>query len=94
MKKLFNYALKITNCLFLSLCLSLLLASCENFMDGGEVKQQLDAEIAYANAEECTLIVKSESEKGYFLSEGEKTCKVGYTIEVQFTLNRIPITCS
>lgn len=61
-----------------------LLQSCNNFLDGGDFKDQLEKDIAYANAKECTLVVKSNPNTGNFLSEGEKKCKVGYTIDLQF----------
>ncbi len=71
------------------LCLSLsLLASCENFLNGSETKQQLDEAIAYANAKECTIFIKTNPDYGTFLSEGEKKCKVGYNTEIQFTANK------
>ena len=71
------------------LCLSLsLLASCENFLNGAETKQQLDEAIAYANAKECTIFIKTNPDYGTFLSEGEKKCKVGYSTEIQFTANK------
>ena len=68
--------------------LILLLASCENLIKGADVKKQLDDQIAWANAKECTLFVKTNPDYGTFLSDGEKKCKVGYTTEIQFTVNQ------
>ena len=55
-------------------------------MNGEEIKKNIEDSIAYANAEECTLIIKSDPAYGSFLSEGEKKCKVGYTIDLQYTV--------
>ncbi len=62
------------------------LTSCENFLTGDEIKNIIEDSITYANADECTLIIKSDPAYGSFLSEGEKKCKVGYTIDLQYTV--------
>lgn len=72
--------------IFVIFCLFSLL-SCSNFLEGGNFKEQLEADIAYADAAECTLIVSSDASFGNFLSFGEKKCRVGYSIDLQFTLN-------
>lgn len=63
-----------------------LLTSCENFLNGAILKTEIENQIAYENATECTLIVKNDSAYGSFLSAGEKKCKVGYTTYLQFTV--------
>ena len=68
--------------LFALTCLS----SCENFLTGDEIIKNIEDSITYANADECTLIIKSDPAYGSFLSEGEKKCKVGYTINLQYTV--------
>ena len=52
------------------LLLGVFLASCNNFLDGGNFKEQLEKDIAYAKAKECTLVVRADSKYGTFLSEG------------------------
>ena len=42
----------------------------------------------YGKKEEVTVLVQADAALGSFLSAGETTCIVGYTIEVQFTLNK------
>ena len=69
------------------LCI-VILTSCNNFLKGGETKKQIEDSIAYANAQSCKLYLKSDSAMGSFLSEGEVECKVGYTVDIQFTLNK------
>ena len=69
------------------LCI-VLLAGCKNFLNAGEVKNQIEDSIAYANAQSCKIYLKSDSTMGSFLSEGEVECKVGYTVDIQFTLNK------
>ena len=84
-----SFAKTITTILLLSEGLALFsgLTSCENFFKGSEVKREIEEQIAYANARECTLLVKSDDALGSFLSANEKKCKVGYSIQLQFTAN-------
>ncbi len=72
---------------FLSALLALLI-SCENFMNGSNVSDELDQMIDEANAKNCTLIVTQDTTMGSFLSSGDKSCKVGYSIELQFTVKK------
>lgn len=73
--------------LFLLLC-AVLFTSCENFLNGSDVLEQLEDMIDEANAQTFTIIVSSDNPEGTFLSSGDKMCKLGYTIEVQFTVKR------
>ena len=66
----------------------ILLMSCENFMNGSDIQEQLDEMIEVANAKSYTLVVSQESTMGSFLSAGDKTCKLGQTIDVQFTVKK------
>ena len=79
MKKLFF--------LFLSACL-ILFVSCENFMNGSEVQDQLEKMIDVANAKSCTIVVSQDTSMGSFVSSGDKSCKIGYSIEVQYTVKQ------
>lgn len=63
------------------------LTSCDNFLNGAETRQEIEDAIAYNNAPSSTLILKAPEGCGDFLSAGEKSCKVGYSIDVQFTVN-------
>lgn len=62
--------------------------SCDNFMNGSDVQEQLNQMIDVATAKSCTLIVSQDNTMGSFLSAGDKTCKLGYSIEVQFTVKK------
>ncbi|MCR5765281.1 MAG: hypothetical protein K6G09_04815, partial [Treponema sp.] len=62
-------------------------ASCKNFLNAGKVSDEIKEAIAYANAKSCIVVVNSDSKLGTFLSSGEKECKVGYSIDLQFTVN-------
>ena len=64
------------------------LTSCNNFLKASEVKKEIEDAIAYANAQSCKLYLKSDVAMGSFLSGNEVTCKVGYTTDLQFTLNK------
>ena len=63
------------------------LTSCKGFLNAKEVKEEIEEHIAYANATRCILYVNASSETGSFLSSGEKECRVGYSIDLQFTVN-------
>ena len=73
----------------LFVCLLIQFTSCDNFLKGSDIKNQLDKTIDYENATECTLIVKSDPIYGAFLSDGEKKCRVGYSIDLQYTVTTI-----
>lgn len=64
-----------------------LLASCENFLKSQNVKQEIEDAIAYNNAMSSTLIFRAANGEGDFLTGNEKSCKLGYTIDVQFSAN-------
>ncbi len=70
------------------LAVGLTLTSCENFMQGADVRNQLDKAVSFANAKNCSLFISQETEMGTFLSSGEKECKVGYTVDIVFYLNK------
>ena len=57
-------------------------------MNGSEVQDQLEKMIDVANAKSYTLIVSKDTTMGSFLSSGDKSCKVGQTINVQFNVNK------
>ncbi|MBR5401098.1 MAG: hypothetical protein IK102_04725 [Treponema sp.] len=62
--------------------------SCENFLKGANVKEELDKSIAYANAKACTIYISQDTQMGSFLSSGDKECRVGFSIDVVFNLNK------
>ena len=66
----------------------LLFVSCDNFMNGSDVQEQLEQLIDVANAKSNTLIVSQDTATGTFLSSGDKECKVGYSIDVQFSVKK------
>ena len=71
------------------LALSLLVfASCKNFMNAGEVKEQIENQIKEANAKSVKVVISQDTTMGTFLSSGEKECKLGYSINVQFNLKK------
>ena len=79
---------------FLTCCIFLIvggvttsLTSCENFLNGADVKKEIEDAIAYNNAQECTVVFRADSDIGEFLGSVERTYKVGYESEVQFELN-------
>ena len=65
-----------------------LFTSCENFMNGSDVQEQLTRMVDKANAKNCTIVVSNDTTMGSFLSSGDKSCQLGYTIEVQFNVKK------
>lgn len=63
-------------------------ASCENFMNGGDIRKEIEEAIAYNNAQSCDIIFKAESETGEFIGSTERTIREGYETDVQFELNK------
>ena len=65
-----------------------LFSACENFMQGGNVKDQLESIVKEANAQSVKLVISQDTTMGTFLSSGDKECKLGYSIDVQFNLKK------
>ena len=63
-------------------------ASCDNFLKGAEIKDEILDTIAYNNAQQCTVVFRADSDKGEFLGSVERTFHVGYESEVQFEVNK------
>lgn len=61
--------------------------SCDNFMKGTEVRDEIVDAITYNNAISSTLYFKADSEMGEFFPEREQIFKVGYETEIQFSVN-------
>ncbi|MBB5225489.1 hypothetical protein DYE50_03485 [Treponema ruminis] len=59
--------------------------SCENFLDNGDFKEQLDKDIAYAKAKSLSIIISPEVGTGASIPDGKYTVKQGYPFEVSFT---------
>ena len=87
MKKVVHFFLFFTILLFGGLC-AIGLASCENFFNGGELAKEIKDSVGYANAESCKVYLKSDAAMGSFLAKGEAECKVGYSTDIQFSLNQ------
>lgn len=69
------------------LCLTLFFISCENFLDSDGLADDIKESIAYNNAPSSTLVLNAPEGTGRFLSANEQTCKLGYTINIQFSVN-------
>ncbi len=67
------------------LCITLF-ASCENFLKAKETQQQIEASIAYANADSYKIIFKSEKNSGIITKPagGEISAKVTDTFDIAF----------
>ena len=63
------------------------LSSCDNFLNGGDVKQEIEDAIAYNNAKELTVLVSANEGTGSTLPGGNYTAKQGYAFEISFSEN-------
>lgn len=70
-----------------SLLLIFSAAGCKNFFNGQDFLSQLEETVSYENAQQCVFTVKADSGTGTFVSDGEKTAKVGFDYFLQFNLN-------
>ena len=77
---------KLLKTLMCGVLLCLAFTSCENFMKGKEVRDEILETIKYNNTPSCEIIFKSDTKIGDFLTQKE-TAKIGYPIEIQFELN-------
>lgn len=75
------------SCLILTSFLLFSTEGCKNFFNGTDFLSQLEESVSYENAQQSTFTVKADSGTGSFLSDGDKTAKVGFDFSLQFTLN-------
>ena len=61
------------------------LTSCENFLKGGEIKQEIEESIAYNNAKEIPVLIQSDADKGTTVPSGNYIAKKGYEFEISFS---------
>ena len=77
---------KLTFCGIMLICL-MFFSSCENFLNGGKVRDEILDTVAYNNAPESTVFFSAQDKMGSFLVTGRQTLKLGYEWQVQFTVN-------
>ncbi len=63
------------------------LTSCENFLDGGDVKREIEDAIAYNNAKQLTVQLYAQEGTGSTLPSGNYVAKQGYDFEISFSEN-------
>ena len=63
------------------------LTSCENFLNGEDVKKQIEEEIAYNNAKEISVLVQAQEGTGSTVPSGNYTAKQGYFFDISFSEN-------
>ena len=63
------------------------LTSCENFLNGESVKEEIVDTIAYNNAKDISISLSCKEEMGIILPENTVSGKLGYNIELQFIPN-------
>ena len=73
---------------FLIIVTSLIFTSCDNFMNAGAIRKDIEDAIAFNNAQACDITLKMDSDKmGEFLGATQKTLHKGYAVEIQFEIN-------
>jgi hypothetical protein len=65
-----------------------LFTSCDNFLNNGNVKDEILDIIAYNNAPSSTILFRADDGTGTFLTANEKSIKVGYEDQAEFELNK------
>ena len=63
------------------------LTSCENFLNGEDIKKQIEEEIAYNNAKEISVLVQAQEGTGSTVPSGNYTAKQGYFFDISFSEN-------
>ena len=69
------------------LTLALLFSSCENFLKGADIKDQLEDTIAYANARAVNISLSCKDEEGSLFPQPTYQARLGFDFEVQFVPN-------
>ncbi|MCQ2241496.1 hypothetical protein [Treponema sp.] len=59
--------------------------SCDNFLNGGKLVEQLEQEIEYANAQEIEFLILPETNQGTTTPNGNYKRKLGYYFDINFT---------
>ncbi len=67
--------------------LTFLMAVCDNFLKGADLKEELDRTIAFNNAKDISISISCKEEVGSVFPQASYQTKVGYSFEVQFILN-------
>ena len=73
MKQKFSLLLFTTIFILMGGLITISLSSCDNFLNGADVKKEIEEAIAYNNAQECTVVVRTEAGMGEFLGSVERT---------------------
>jgi len=61
--------------------------SCSNFLDSGNLKEEVNEKIEYSNAEEVTVRITSDEGSGITFPNGDTTFKIGYDKDISFEEN-------
>ncbi|MBO4404235.1 MAG: hypothetical protein J5780_02760 [Treponema sp.] len=75
---------KVIHLFFASLCAASAFISCENFLDGGTFKSQLESDIAYAQCRPCEIRVECGTSEGQIMTESVVSKKVSDEFNVEF----------
>ena len=66
------------------MCIALLFTSCENFMQGAELREELESKIAYYNAQQVNVTISCPDDMGIVYPYGSYSTRVGFEFELQF----------
>ncbi len=68
-------------------CSFILFTGCENFLNGADLKENLDKTISYAKAKSFDIKIETTARTGKILPDGYRNSKVSDSFEIEFTLN-------
>lgn len=73
--------------IFLLSSFSFQFTGCENFMEGSELKDDIQNIIKYENAQQITVLIQADEGTGTPVPSGNQLVKIGYPFEINFTEN-------
>ena len=76
--------------LFLSTFLiaaSLFFTACDNFMNAGDIRKEIEEAIAEANAQKINILISADEGTGTTIPLGSYEAKLGYSFQLSFSEN-------
>ena len=65
----------------------IVLASCDNFMTGGNIRKEIEDAIAEANAQKTNILISADEGTGTTIPLGSYEAKLGYSFQLSFSEN-------
>ena len=78
---------KLLNTILAALLFCIVLASCDNFMTGGNIRKEIEDAIAEANAQKTNILISADDGTGTTIPLGSYEAKLGYSFQLSFSEN-------